>query len=293
MKNHVFCTILTPTYNRMDLLKRLYASLCEQDNNDFEWLVIDDGSTDQTEKMIEDLKKKTEKFNIVYRKTENGGKHRAINYGVDYANGEVIAIVDSDDYLTPNAIQKIKEYFEDIAKQNKKFAGVAAQKGYSTEEAVGTTSKINAIDAKNTERKKYGIEGDKFEIFYTEVLKNNKFPEIENEKFMTEALLWTRIANQGYYLRWYNDILYICEYLPGGLTDSREKLVEQSPLGYALFIKEQVKFGNISWKQKLGYYSFYYKIRRKTASLKDIAKELETNQMIIYLAFLIRKMLKR
>lgn len=296
MSKSVFCTICTPTYNRKELLERLYNSLCEQEDKDFEWLVIDDGSTDNTEEMLKEICEKQNHFKIIYKKKENGGKHRAINYGLDYANGVVFAIVDSDDYLTTNAVSKIREYFDDIANNNpngKKFAGAVAQKCYENNKIVGTTFEGNVIDAKSTERRKYKIDGDKFEIYYTEILKQNRFPEIENEKFMTEAILWTRIASQGYYLRWYKDNIYVCEYLDGGLTDSRERLIENSPKGYALYIKEQVKYGEITLKQKLGYYSFYYKIRRKSKNMIEIAKELDTNIFIIYIAHIMRNLIEK
>jgi len=296
MENKIFCTICTPTYNRKELLKRLYNSLCEQEDKDFEWLVIDDGSTDNTKELFDELCNEKAQINIKYMKTENGGKHRAINYALDYANGKVFAIVDSDDCLTKDAVKKIKEYFQDVAtnnKNNKKFAGVVAQRCYNSKKAIGSTFKGQTIDAKSNERKKYKIDGDKFEIYYTEILKNNRFPEIENEKFMTEAILWTRIASQGYYLRWYQDKIYLCEYLEGGLTDNREKLIESSPIGYALYIKEQVKYGEISLKQKLGYYSFYYKIRKSKKNLKEISKEIDANMFLVSIAYTIRKLVEK
>lgn len=296
MKYNAFCTIFTPTYNRKDLIINLYESLCNQEVKNFEWLVVDDGSTDGTEELFKILCEKQNGFDIIYKKKENGGKHRAVNYGLDYANGEVFAIVDSDDFLTTNATKKIKEYFDDIARNNpdnKKFAGVVGQKCYENNTAVGTTFVENVIDAKSTERRKYNITGDKFEVYYTEVLKENRFPEIEGEKFMTEAILWTRIATKGYYLRWHKDNIYVCEYLEGGLTDSRESMIEKSPKGYALYIREQKKYGDITLKQKLGYYSFYYKIRKKTCNIKTIAKELETNIFIVYIAYMIRKIIEK
>lgn len=284
----VFCTIFTPTYNRKELLKRVYESLIIQTNNEFEWLIVDDGSSDGTEEYINSIINEHNKFVIIYKKKENGGKHRAINYGLGFANGEVFAIVDSDDYLTANAVEKIKEWFKTIIGDEKKFAGVAGQKGYSIVEAIGTTFDGLYVDAKNNERSSKKISGDKFEVYYTEILKKNKFPEFENEKFLTEVIVWNRIANQNYYIRWFNDIIYICEYLPQGLTDNRERLIESSPAGYALNIKEQVKFGNISLKQKLGYYSFYYSIRKKYKNIFEVAREIDANPIIILVAYMIR-----
>ena len=151
----------------------MYESLVEQTSKDFEWVIIDDGSTDGTDDMIASIKE--DSFSIIYKKVENGGKHRAINRGLDIAEGEVFAIVDSDDYLLPNAIETIKARFSEIDGEEKKFAGVALLKSFSETEAVGTSFSGEWVDAKTTERPKYNINGDKFEVFYTDVLKENKF----------------------------------------------------------------------------------------------------------------------
>lgn len=290
MKQNVFCTIFTPTFNRKELLFRLYKSLCAQTCHEFEWVIVDDGSTDGTDTMVKNLPKTD--FKIIYHMQVNGGKHRAINAGLDLAQGKVFAIVDSDDYLTENAVSVIKQRFESIANESKPFAGVAALKCFDINHAVGSTFIGEWIDAKSTERSKYNIQGDKFEVFYTEILQNNKFPEIENEKFMTEAIVWNRIAEQGYYIRWYNDPIYICDYLEDGLTDSRDRLVRQSPIGYSMFIRECVSFGNITLKQKLGYYSYYYKIRKQDQSLRCISKELQANPLVIWCAYLLRSIIE-
>lgn len=289
-KNKIFCTIFTPTYNRGELLERLYDSLLSQNDKNFEWLIVDDGSTDDTEKKVNGWIAK-KKIQINYIKQENGGKHRAINTGIDHAKGEVFAIVDSDDYLTQDAVLKIKEKFElKKKKKDAKYAGIAFQRGYSQMNPIGDSfNNAEYVDAKNTERRRYNIDGDKFEIYYTNVLKKFKFPEIENEKFMTEAVVWTRIAHAGYYIRWYNDVLYLCNYLEGGLTDCRDKLIEKCPKGYALYIREQKKFGDITLKQKLGYYSYYANIRKKKVSLREIANELDTSSIMIRFACFLRK----
>ncbi len=290
MKNKCFCSVCTPTYNRKYLLKRLYDSLLSQTNYNFEWIVIDDGSNDGTEEYLKEIIKRNNKFKIRFFKQKNGGKHRAVNKGIDIASGEVFAIVDSDDILTSDAIESICDAFSSIRTQKKSFAGVAFQRGKDKEKAIGTTFKGNYIDAKSTDREKMNIYGDKFEVFYTYILKKNKFPEIEGEKFMTEAILWTRIASKGYMLRWYNKIIYLCEYLHGGLTDTREKLISQSPKGYALYIKEQRKYSNLSLKRKLGYYSFYCMTRRNTNKEKfsNIAKELDTSLICVLISYMLR-----
>lgn len=284
-------TIFTPTYNRCYTLKKLYQSLLSQDDKNFEWIIVDDGSTDDTKeyinKIIED-----KQINIIYKYQENSGKHAAINTGIDLASGKYFAIVDSDDYLTEDAVSKIRKWFSEIENSKTKFVGVAGQKGYSINTPIGTTFEGIFIDAKNTERNKYGITGDKFEIYYTKVLKSNKFPVFPNEKFISEIVVWNRLARQGYYIRYHQNIVYLCNYLEDGLTKNIINHIKNSPKGFALTITEQVKYDNISFKQKMSYYSLYYYARKSNASLKEISKELQTSKLMIVLSVIIRKVYK-
>jgi len=284
---NVFCTVFTPAYNRRDLMMRLYESLCVQYAKNFEWVIVDDGSTDGTEEVFSTLASDT--FNIVYKKVENGGKHRAINKGLELASGKVFAIVDSDDWLPPDATKKIEKYFHEIEEEEKKFAGIALKKADGdTEISVGTTFQGESVDATVLERKKYNINGDKFEVFYTEVLRNYPFPSFPDEKFMSEAVVWNRIAADGYMLRWYNDNAYFCNYLEGGLTDSHERCLENSPQGYLLYIKELVKWNVLSFKQKMGHFSLYRKIRRKKDGWRVTAKELDTSVLLLWFMYYVR-----
>lgn len=284
-------TIITPTYNRESYLERLYNSLVNQTCKNFEWIVVDDGSKDATEACISRFVDEN-KFKIKYFKQENAGKHIAVNKGIELANGAYIFILDSDDYLVDRAIEIINDRLINIDNDST-LAGLGFNKGYSESDLVGETFSGNYIDATSIERKKYNIMGDKLEVFKSDILKNNKFPYYENEKFMSEIVLWTRIASQGYKLRWYNDIIYICEYLEGGLTSNNNKMLEQSPQGYALRIREQVKLANIGWKDRLGYYSHYYKVRKNYDSMSKIESALEVSRIVIFIAYLLRVLMRR
>ena len=98
-------TVFTPTYNRAYILPKLYESLKKQTCMNFEWLIIDDGSTDDTSEVVKTFK--TDKFPILYYYKKNGGKHTAMNYSHPYINGDLLFIVDSDDVLTNDAIETI------------------------------------------------------------------------------------------------------------------------------------------------------------------------------------------
>ena len=207
--NLVKVTVFRPTYNSGYILNQCYKSLKKQTCKDFEWIIINDGSTDNTEDLVKDWLEEKNGFKIKYIKTKNGGKHRAINKALDLAEGYLFFILESDDYLTEDAIDKVIKAEETIKNNKEHYAGIAMAKGYSKQEIVGTTFNGNYIDATSIERKKYNINGDKAEVFYTDILRKNKFPEFEGENFVTEALVWNRIARQGYKIRWFQDIIYI------------------------------------------------------------------------------------
>ncbi len=209
-------TIMTPTFNRAYILKNAYESLKNQDSFAFEWIIVDDGSLDETEQLVKSWVEKEKNFSIVYFKQQNGGKHRAVNKGVSLAKYEYFFILDSDDSLTKNAVSKVHEWISSIEGQEG-FAGVSGLRG-NGKTAIGGKPKFSYVDATNLERKKYGLLGDKAEIYKTEVLRQYPFPEFEGENFLRESAVWDGIAKDGLKIRWFNEIIYLCEYIEDGLT---------------------------------------------------------------------------
>lgn len=282
-------TVFTPTYNRGNTIEKCYTSLKRQTCKEFEWIIIDDGSTDNTEQIVNKWLKEKKEFNIIYKKTTNGGKHRAINKALEIANGRLFFIVDSDDYLVDDAIEKILKAEETIKNSKEKYAGIAMSKGYDEKTIVGTTFKGKYLDATSLERKKYNINGDKAEVFYTNILKQNKFPEFEGEKFLTEAIVWNRIAKKGYKIRWFQDIIYICEYREDGLTKQGNSKYKKSPKGLLLFIKEHISYGKLNFFRSCLQYEFYSRVVYDNKNIKQAAKDLEINEIKIYIGILLRK----
>ena len=115
-------TILTPTFNRDYILKKAYNSLLNQNNKKFEWLIIDDGSTDKTKELVNKFKSEN-KIKIRYFYKKNGGKHTALNFGINKAKGDLILILDSDDYLRKDAVELVYKYW-DKYKDNDKLCGI-------------------------------------------------------------------------------------------------------------------------------------------------------------------------
>ena len=275
-------SIFTPTYNRKNLIERLYQSLLQQTQKNFEWLVVDDGSTDDTEMYFSDLLAKQQPFPIRYIKQKNGGKHRAINNGVKNATGELFFIVDSDDYLTENAVEKINQWVTTLDHSHK-WAGISGLKGYSKDSVVGQRSEAPYIDAKNSERRKCNLLGDKAEIYFTDILKKYPFPEIPDEKFISEEVVWNAIARDGYYLRWFNEIIYICNYLDGGLTKDNSK-DRKNPQGRLLWARGQLETFPNSWKDRFLAIGIYRHAVSEVKSISQTAKELNVSRASVILA---------
>lgn len=230
-------TVLTPTYNRGGILNKLLKSLQKQTVKKFEWLLIDDGSTDDTKSIVEEMKHNAE-FPIRYIYKENGGKHTALNVGVKQITSELTFIVDSDDMLVSDAIETILKYHDKYSLR-KDLCGYAFLKEYSDgkingklfepDEKIGTyiECRINADDT----------HADKAEVFYTECLKEFPFPEYKNEKFLGEDIVWIRMAMK-YQMVHINKAIYVAEYLGDGLTKNRRKNNIKSPHGCVARAKE-------------------------------------------------------
>ncbi len=277
-----FITIFTPTYNRRQLIDNLYQSLLAQSEKNFEWLVVDDGSSDDTENYFLELLSKPQPFPIRHIKQENGGKHRAINRGVQNANGELFFIVDSDDTLLSNAIEKINQWVTTLDASHK-WCGIAGLRGYTDNKTIGQHPSINYIDAKNTERRKYNLLGDKAEIYFTNVLKKYPFPEIPGENFISEEIVWNAIARDDYYIRWFNEIIYICSYLEGGLTKDNSK-DERNPQGRLLWAKGQLAAFPNSWRDQFLAIGIYRHAVCKTESIHQTAKKIGVSKASVFLA---------
>lgn len=265
-------TVFTPAYNRAYTLNQLFESLKQQTVYDFEWLIIDDGSTDNTFALIESFQN-NQLFDIRYYRQENSGKHVAINNGVDLAEGELFFIVDSDDYLTDDAIEKIISWSSTLPSDDD-YAGISGNRGYSVNELIGTTFSGEYIDATALEREKYSITGDKAEVFFTHVLRKYKFPVFENEKFMTENVVWYAIAADGYKIRWFNEIIYITEYLPDGLTHKYNKLLATNPKGFAVSVNQKIRLFNLSKKQIYAEYFNYYQTAKESIGFRQASNNL-------------------
>ncbi|MFQ7522821.1 MAG: glycosyltransferase family 2 protein [Terrisporobacter sp.] len=222
-------TIITPTFNRANLLSNCYKSLKKQTVKNFEWIIIDDGSEDNTREVVNRFIDENI-IQIKYFKKENGGKHTAWNKGVEEAQGILTFILDSDDILVDNAIEVIINKWEKY-KYIPNLGCLAFLRSYKDGNIIGDMFPRDEFISNHIECSlQLGISGDKNEVFITKVLKKYKFPEYKNEKFLGEDIVLIRIGRE-YTTVYINEVTYITEYLKGGLTKSGRKLRIQCPLG--------------------------------------------------------------
>lgn len=234
-------TIFTPTYNRKKELKKLYESLVTQTDNDFEWIIVDDGSTDSTEELINNLKIE-KKIKIIYYKQKNSGKSMAHNIGTKLAKGELFICVDSDDYLKENAIEKIKKYYENI-KNKETCAGIGFLAYDIAEKKIIGTSfpKEEMYETYYNIYNKYKVAGDKALVFKTDIIREYSFPKIDGEKFVPENLIYNRISKL-YEMLWINEEILYKQYMLGGYSDNYFELAKKNPKANVLFYKELYEF---------------------------------------------------
>ena len=275
-----FVTILTPTYNRASKLHILYESLVSQSDKDFEWFIVDDGSEDDTGKIVNDWISESI-INIKYIKKENGGKHTALNLGIAQIFSEWTFIVDSDDYLTKDAIAIIKNKADvDDAED---ICGLAFLR--QSKNGNYLTNKLVPKDGWKDDfcHCRYGlkIKGDMAEVWKTKCLKEFPFPEFPNEKFVSEDVVWIQMS-QRYKMIFYNMPIYISDYLDGGLTRNRRKNNLNSPKSSMYRGELQLRV-QLPLKYKIRamlYYSVYG--RFAGYSWKDLF--LKSNNKLLFIA---------
>lgn len=280
-------TVFTPTYNRAYIIENLYRSLQRQTCMDFEWLVVDDGSVDNTEELFAKWIQEDNPFPIRYYTQPNGGKHRAINRALELAQGEWFFTVDSDDYLTDDAIEKITVWIHQLPQQGK-WCGVSGNLGLSPAETPNKLFENGFAEATLLDRYSY-INGERALIFSTEIHRQYPYPEFDGEKFMTEAVSWNRMAADGYSMGFYNDIICIYKYLPDGLTQSGSKLFRNNPRGHGLWLREKSRFLNESRFNRLKMIYSFYCDHTHHLSKEEIRECIGSGRTTIEIISLLRK----
>jgi glycosyltransferase involved in cell wall biosynthesis len=209
-------TVLTPTYNRAHTIGRVYGSLVQQTFTDFEWLIIDDGSSDGTHTVVSRFKESAS-FRIRYEWKANGGRHTALNLGVKLAAGEFIMILDSDDRCSADALQCFDYHWKQIPSPNR-FSTLVCLCMTPDGKLMGKPFQSDVMDG-YTLAEQLHIRGNanRSGINKTDVLREFPFPE--GEHCVPDSLVWNRMAKK-YAARFVNEALYIYYYEPTGDTMS-------------------------------------------------------------------------
>ena len=250
-------TVFTPTYNRKELLKRAYESLCAQTCRDFVWLIVDDGSEDGTGDVVKKWMEESD-FPIRYAAFPNGGKMRAHNRGVELCETDWFVCLDSDDVLARDAVELIYSCREET--KDKGVAGIVAHKGRNERETL--YGKDFPEEGYSTLYGLYlkGFRGETTLVFKTEFLRAFPFPEIEGEKYVPEDYIYDKIDAK-YTLFILPKILTVCELVSSGYTDSVKALKRDNPNAWYLYYRQRAGITPLrllKWKY-LGYYILYAK----------------------------------
>ena len=242
-------TIITTTYNRSKYLPRLYESLKRQSDHRFAWLLVDDGSQDDTAVLASQWQQEGDlDFRYLYK--ENGGKHTALNLGIAQIDTELTFIVDSDDWLPENAVERILYYHEKYRHQEGLCGysflrfypdGTVNTARFPEEEKIGTYVDVRINGS---------IGGDKAEVFRTDILKQYPFPVFGQERFLPEDLVWVKMSGP-YQMVHINECVYISEYLEEGLTKSGRRMKIKSPLGMMARSKVYLTDPAVNWKTEV------------------------------------------
>lgn len=224
-------TIFTPTFDRAYILPTLFESLKRQTSKDFLWLVIDDGSTDDTEELIKTWQDSTLPFVIKYHKQENGGKQRAHNTAVELCETELFLCVDSDDFLIDKAVELILNTWNPF-RNDPSISGIIALKGYDPSTPMGSNLPDHIKKTPLTELyQKHGFTGETALIFRTSILKNYSYDVVEGEKFITESYIYLQI-DQKYSMMILDRIINICGYQDDGYTKNIFRIIYNNPRSY-------------------------------------------------------------
>ena len=224
-------TIFTPAYNRGYTIHKTYESLKRQTNKNFKWLIIDDGSTDNTRELIEKWIKEDNKFEISYIYKKNGGMHSAHNTAYENIDTELNVCIDSDDYMPDDAVEKILSFWE--KNKSDEIAGIAALDAYESGQVIGDRFpddlKTSALFDLHY---KYKIKGDKKLVYRTELTKQYPYPIFEGEKYVSLSYKYTMIDRK-YPLALMNEILCIVEYMEDGSSLNMINQYRKNPKGFA------------------------------------------------------------
>ena len=232
-------TVFTPTYNRAYVLKQCYDSLCRQTCKDFVWLIIDDGSSDNTKEIVEKWMANDNGFEIRYVYKKNGGMHTGHNKAYELIDTELNVCIDSDDFMPDDAVELIVNFWKE--NKDSSYSGILALDVYKNGQVIGK----ELPNKKSTTLSGYyqnGGQGDKKLIYRTEIInKYPPYPEFEEEKFVPLDYKYL-LADQDYELLIMNKPVCVVEYMEDGSSKNMLRQYYKNPRGFAFMRKVHMKY---------------------------------------------------
>ena len=235
--NGPLITVFTPAFNRAHTIWRTYQSLCRQTCKDFIWMVIDDGSTDNTAELVLKWKENSE-FEIIYIYQQNQGMHGAHNTAYQNITTELNVCIDSDDYMPEGAIELITNFWRNNGSE--KYAGIIGLDVDLNQQIIGTEFPNNLKETTLTDFYANGGKGDKKLVYRTEVIKKYpEYPIFDNEKYVGLAYKYMLI-DQNYTLLTINKPLVVVEYQQDGSSNNMLRQYWNNPKGFAFYRKTEM-----------------------------------------------------
>lgn len=232
-------TVFTPTYNRAYSLPQVYESLCSQTSKDFVWLVVDDGSTDNTRELMERWQAEG-RVDIDYHYQQNAGKARAHNAGARLCHTELFVCLDSDDYLaSPEVIHDTLSFWDD----NADVASLPTTSGMVSYKQIVNRQRGNfppGVKLTSLSKLNESYRGETTLMFKTDVLRKYPFPVPEGEKFMTEAYAYNQM-DQHYQLLVFPYDSQTCEYRDDGITSNGWDVLFKNPKSYRMYYNQCIE----------------------------------------------------
>lgn len=236
-------TIFTPTFNRAHLLPRLYESLKNQTCKAFIWLIIDDGSSDQTDELVKEWQTEG-KIEIQYHYKKNGGMHTGHNAAYRLMQTELNVCIDSDDYMPDNAVEKILKCWESVEDKNK-VSGIVGLDAQKNGKVIGSEMPADIKQGSYHDLyTKYKASGDKKFVLKTEEVKKYPlYPEYENEKLVPLGILYIMMGEDRPFI-FLNEVICTVEYQEEGSSNTILKQYFQSPRGFAYARKIRLRYSS-------------------------------------------------
>lgn len=272
-------TLYTPCYNKGKTISRTYESLLSQTCHDFEWIIINDGSTDESKEVIDSFQ--TNLFPIRKIHKHNEGLSSVMNMATQMANGEFILRVDGDDWLVTDGVKTIHQALNDYDMQDQHLGGLVFLTEFADGKRCGfhpfkNPTRCNFMDY----REKHKAIGDRAEVFRTSCFREFPMPSFPDERFMLESYTWRHFSDK-YDVIYYDTAIYNREYNDASITNNWPAIGIKNPKGIQLDLSDYLN-RKISLKNRIkGSVNYYRYSLHSEYSISKLIKDVPITSSLI------------